>query len=453
MMQTQQVLQGRYQLKELLGQNAGRQTWLAEDLEAQPRQQVIVKLLAFSPQMQWDELKLFERESQVLKHLKHPKIPRYRDYFSVDEDTGSGLPWFGLVQDYIPGSSLRQLLDQSKRFTENQAKDIAKQVLNILIYLHELSPLVLHRDIKPSNLILGKDGQVYVVDFGAVQDRAKAEGVTFTVVGTSGYAPPEQLWGKAVPASDLYALGATLIHLLTGTAPADLPQHQMRIQFRDRVKLNPSFADWIEQLTEPAPEKRFNSAREALKALQGNSSHTPVESVAQAAKNSVRYGRLIALSLGGFILGTFVVGGMLAAIVTPPFLNSNTKSKQAEAKQYVASMNRSQQAYYVENGKFVTQDSPKGWGNLGIGIKSETQNYSYSFQGTDKAVLNYGKSKNQRLKSYVGGVFVVRDDRGDWITQSIICESNSPGQIHLAKPLNKNGFLVCAPGTRNLSNY
>jgi len=224
MLQTEQILQERYQLQQQLGQNAGRQTWLAQDLGESSSQQVIVKLLAFNPQMHWDELKLFEREAQVLKHLNHPRIPQYRDYFSVDQQTGEGLPWFGLVQEYIPGDSLQELLDQGKRFTQKQARKIAIGVLEILIYLHELSPPVFHRDIKPSNLILGKDGQVYLVDFGAVQDRATAEGATFTVVGTSGYAPPEQLWGRAVPASDLYALGATLIHLLTGTAPADLPQ-------------------------------------------------------------------------------------------------------------------------------------------------------------------------------------------------------------------------------------
>lgn len=74
----------------------------------------------------------------------------------------------------------------------------------------------MHRDIKPSNLIWGEDQHVYLVDFGAVQAQAAVTGVTFTVVGTSGYAPLEQFWGRAVAASDLYALGATLIHLLTG---------------------------------------------------------------------------------------------------------------------------------------------------------------------------------------------------------------------------------------------
>src|SRR6476469_9108583 len=118
MLQTEKILQGRYRLKKQLGQNAGRQTWLAEDLQAQPTEQVVVKLLAFNPQMQWEELKLFEREAQILKNLNHPRIPKYRDYFSVEQLEDSELPWFGLVQEYIPGSSLQQLLDGGKNFTE-----------------------------------------------------------------------------------------------------------------------------------------------------------------------------------------------------------------------------------------------------------------------------------------------------------------------------------------------
>ncbi|NEQ24040.1 MAG: serine/threonine protein kinase [Microcoleus sp. SIO2G3] len=267
MLQAEQVLQERYQLKQQLGRTAaGRQTWLAKDLQS--NEQVTLKLLAFSPQMQWEELKLFEREAQVLQALDHPRIPRYRDYFSLDQQTGAGIPWFGLVQDYIPGFSLQELLEQGKRFTEEQVRKLAIDTLNILIYLHELSPPVLHRDIKPSNLIWGEDQQIYLVDFGAVQAQAAVTGVTFTVVGTSGYAPLEQFWGRAVPASDLYALGATLIHLLTGTAPADLPQKESRIQFSDRITLAPTFVSWIENMTDIVLEKRYSSVRQALTALE-----------------------------------------------------------------------------------------------------------------------------------------------------------------------------------------
>jgi serine/threonine protein kinase len=264
MLEAEQILHERYQLKQKLGHNAGRQTWLAEDVGVSPAEWVVVKLLAFGGEVQWDDLKLFEREAQVLKQLNHPRIPKYRDYFHIDERS----LWFGLVQEYIPGSSLREQLTQGKRFTPKQVRKVAIDVLKILEFLHQLSPTVLHRDIKPSNLIWGEDEQIYLVDFGAVQDRAAKEGGTFTVVGTYGYAPMEQFGGRAVPASDLYALGATLIHLLTGTAPADLPSRNLRIGFTERVSLSPSMVSWIEKLTEPALEQRFKSATDALLALE-----------------------------------------------------------------------------------------------------------------------------------------------------------------------------------------
>lgn len=274
MLSAGQTLYDRYQLQEKLGHGAGRQTWLAIDLCAKS-EPVIVKLLAFGEQSQWDDLKLFERESQILRQLDHPRIPKCRDSFSIDDR----ILWFGLVQDYIPGTSLKQLIQDGKRFSEDEVRKIAIEILVILRDLHSLNPAVLHRDIKPSNLILGADQQIYLVDFGAVQDRATVEGATFTVVGTYGYTPIEQFGGRAVPSSDLYALGATLIHLLTGASPADLPQRSLRIQWRDRVTLSPGLADWIDQLSHPDLEQRFQSATQAIDRLNlGNTvSFSPVE--------------------------------------------------------------------------------------------------------------------------------------------------------------------------------
>ncbi|MBN3880812.1 MULTISPECIES: serine/threonine protein kinase [unclassified Nostoc] len=264
-----QTLQGQYQLQQQLGRTiAGRQTWLATDLATQTKELVILKLLVFSTELHWDDLKLFEREAQVLQNLNHPKIPRYRDYFLVEQQPGTSLSWWGLVQDYIPGSTLQELLEQGKRFSEQELRTITKEILLLLIYLHQLNPPVLHRDIKPSNLIQGQDQSIYLVDFGAVQDRTTVTGLTFTVVGTIGYTPMEQFWGRAVPASDLYALGATLIYLLTGVAPAELPQNNLRIRFRDRTNLSSKFGSWIEKLIQPDLEQRFADACTALKALE-----------------------------------------------------------------------------------------------------------------------------------------------------------------------------------------
>ncbi|MBE9118798.1 serine/threonine protein kinase [Lusitaniella coriacea LEGE 07157] len=266
MLQVGDVLRDRYQLKQQLSENPVHSTWLAEYLTAPDISQkpVIIKLLAFGGQVHWDHLKLFEREAQVLQNLNHPRIPQYRDYFSIDDRA----LWFGLVEDYIPGLSLKESLARNKTLKEQEVRQIAIDILEILIYLHGLNPPVLHRDIKPSNIIIGEDKQVYLVDFGAVQSQPTAEGSTFTVVGTYGYTPMEQFGGRSVPASDLYALGATLIHLLTGVAPANLPQQNFRIQFTRRVSLSPSLTRWIEKLIEPDLEERFPSASQALNALK-----------------------------------------------------------------------------------------------------------------------------------------------------------------------------------------
>ncbi len=263
MLQVGQILHERYQLRQKLGYAANRQTWLATDLSTHSHELVVVKLQAFVD-VQWQDIKMFEREKQILKHLNHHQIPKCQDYFCLNEN----LLWFGLVHEYIPGSSLQELLHEGKKFTQEQIRQIAIDVLNILVYLHELNPPVLHRDIKPSNLIWGEDEQIYLVDFGAVGDTVAKEGATFTIVGTYGYTPMEQFGGKAVPASDLYALGATLIHLLTNVAPADLPQKNLQIQFAQFVNQSPDFVAWLQQLCEPALEKRFTAARQALSALE-----------------------------------------------------------------------------------------------------------------------------------------------------------------------------------------
>jgi serine/threonine protein kinase len=267
-MMNREILANRYAVQQQLGKKAGRRTFLATDLVT--GKSVIVKLLAFSSDFEWDDLKLFEREAQTLKSLSHSQIPAYLDYFEVNSSKYQG---FALVQTYIPAQTLEQYLQTGRKFTEIEVKEIASSVLEILIYLHNLNPPVIHRDIKPSNILLGERsgnsvGQVYLIDFGSVQTILAAEAGTRTIVGTYGYMPQEQFGGRTVPASDLYSLGATLIFLVTGTNPADLPQKDFRIQFQQVANLSPSFANWLQRITEPSLEKRFSTATQALTALQ-----------------------------------------------------------------------------------------------------------------------------------------------------------------------------------------
>ncbi|MGK7926134.1 MAG: serine/threonine protein kinase, partial [Spirulina sp.] len=209
---------------------------------------------------------LFEREAKVLATLKHPAIPKYLNYFHCDTESDR---YFYLVQELVEGDSLAALIEGGWKVNEQQVKYIARQVLEILKYLHSLHPPVIHRDIKPQNIIVRPDNKVYLVDFGAVQEiyrNTLSFGGTF--VGTMGYISPEQFRGKVSPASDLYSLGCTLLFVLTRRSPTDLPQKRMRFDFRDRLSLSSAFADWLEKMVEPASEDRFVSSEKALRALQ-----------------------------------------------------------------------------------------------------------------------------------------------------------------------------------------
>ena len=262
-----QVLKGRYEIQRHLGKRPGQQTLLAKDRQTQDL--VVVKLLTFGGELEWGTFKLFEREAKTLKELEHPAIPRYLDYFDIETNFGQG---FALVQSYINAPSLEEQIKAGRTFSEIDLQQIAKAVLAILIYLHNRHPAIIHRDIKPGNILLtnrsgNNVGQVYLVDFGSVQ-AAVSEGGTRTVVGTYGYMPPEQFGGRAVPASDLYGLGTTIIYLASGQHPADLPQQDLRISFENYVSLSPNFIDWLQWITQPSLERRLKSANDALEALE-----------------------------------------------------------------------------------------------------------------------------------------------------------------------------------------
>ncbi len=266
---TSKILAERYEMQRQLGKQTGRQTLLARDLQTQKL--VVIKQLFLGSDFEWQDLKLFEREAETLKALSHPAIPRYLDYLEIDEPDSKG---FALVQTYVEGKNLEEHLQSGRTFSDSEVKELAKSLLEILIYLHEQDPPVIHRDIKPSNILLHSRsghsvGRVYLVDFGSVQNQAAKLGGTITVVGTYGYMAPEQFGGRSVPASDLYGLGATLIYLVTGLHPTELPQQDLRIQFADRVvQLNSNLIDWLEWMTEPSLSKRLSSAGEALRSLK-----------------------------------------------------------------------------------------------------------------------------------------------------------------------------------------
>jgi serine/threonine protein kinase len=257
------VVNQRYRILGILGEGGTGITYSAQDQNT--NQKVAIKTLSLRQAEDWKTVELFEREAKTLEQLQHPNIPKYLNYFVVEDERDR---FFYLVQELAEGKSLFRWVQEDWRCTEKEVKEIAVQVLNILEYLHSFSSPVIHRDIKPQNLIRRTDGQLFLVDFGAVGSTYHN---TFmrgsTMVGTFGYMAPEQFRGQALPATDFYGLGATLLFLLTRRSPAELPTQKLKVEFRSRIQVSDGLSDWIEKALEPSAKDRFESVHEARKSL------------------------------------------------------------------------------------------------------------------------------------------------------------------------------------------
>lgn len=213
---------GRYVVEKVLGQGGMGAALLARDTRVSNKLVVIKELISDStdPQQRQEDVRNFEREVETLAKIEHPLVPNVTDYFT--EGTHSYM-----VQAYVAGENLEDRLERLKAaLPEKETLTYASQLLDVLDYLEQQSPPIVHRDIKPANIIIGsKDKRAHLVDFGIARaDVAKnVKRKQTAALGTQGYAPPEQYQGNADPRSDLYALAATLHHLLTNRDPRDYP--------------------------------------------------------------------------------------------------------------------------------------------------------------------------------------------------------------------------------------
>ncbi len=217
-----QLQSGRYVVEKVLGQGGMGAAMLAKDTRVSNKLVVIKELISDStdPQQKQSDVNNFKREVDTLAQIDHPLVPTVTDSFQE-------LSRYFMVQEYVPGENLEDHMERIKRpMPEREALTYASQVLDILDYLSQLKPPIVHRDIKPANIIIGsKDKRAHLVDFGIARaDEARnAKRKQTAALGTPGYAPPEQYQGNADSRADLYALAATLHHLLTNRDPRDYP--------------------------------------------------------------------------------------------------------------------------------------------------------------------------------------------------------------------------------------
>src|ERR1700722_20338584 len=255
------IVGGRYRVSHALGGGGMKLVYLAEDLRLSTRRCALAEMVdSFtSPEMQQQAVAAFQREADMLAQLNNEHIPHIFDRFSEANR-------HYLVMEYIEGTTLEEEVKQhGGKLGAAQIIDVAVQVLETLEYLHELEPPVIYRDLKPSNVMLTPSGQAKLIDFGIARHFAPLTNAT--MIGTQGYAPPEQYRGRVEIRSDLYALGATMHQALSGRDPANEPPFSFPPLRKLCPDLNPALAAVVYQVLAYDVVNRVRDATEFKRRL------------------------------------------------------------------------------------------------------------------------------------------------------------------------------------------
>jgi serine/threonine protein kinase len=284
------LVNGRFRVKKLLGYGGYGNVYLVEDELRSKNKYALKESLSTTT----SERRQFSRESKWLMKLKHPNLPEVRDEFE----------WNGrlyYIMDYIEGENLEDRVDTFGALPEQQVLGWIRPIGEAIVYLHNQKPAIIHRDIKPGNIIVTRDGRPYLVDFGIAKQvqRGSSRKTTRAARAVSGgYSPLEQYTRGGTDArSDVYALGSTLYHLLTGICPPEAPDIASGVvRLPEPRQIHSRISKQSEQVIMRAmnqkPDERFQSVRDLLDALPGSASASAsVPAAAQPTTTSSRRGR------------------------------------------------------------------------------------------------------------------------------------------------------------------
>ncbi len=253
-MTTTTLFNDTYEIKSLIGKGGMSTVYLAEHKRLHTRW--AVKEVRKQQGAKFD----FLAESNILKRLQHPMLPRIVDIFENEE-------FVYIVEDFVEGVSLSDLLEKQKKVEEVQGLQWFRELCGVLNYLHSQQPPIIYRDMKPSNIMLQPDGTLKLIDFGIAREYKEESNADTTYVGTKGYAAPEQFGRAQTDArTDIYALGVTMYHLVTGKSPYEPPY-----QFVPVCQLVPELSRGIEYILDkcvrPEPADRYQNVNELLNDL------------------------------------------------------------------------------------------------------------------------------------------------------------------------------------------
>ncbi len=264
------LLSERYEIVKRLGKGGMGSVYLAKDQRLSNTLRAVKQMVVeFIDMDQYTKaIDDFRREAEVLSSLDHPSIPSIYDYF-VQEG------YYYLVMKCVTGDDLENILEScpNGHIDEIQVTKWGIQLCDVLQYIHSRNPPIIYRDMKPANVMYDKDtDRVYLIDFGIARFVAPSQ-ANVTAIGTVGYAPPELFIGMVTPASDVYSLGATLVHLLVGHCPVSHPVHGFNFGTNPRpCQINPKISQGIDEIlvksTAARARDRYVSAGEMKKALE-----------------------------------------------------------------------------------------------------------------------------------------------------------------------------------------
>ena len=253
------VIDGKYEILKEIGRGGMSTVYLAMDKRL--NKQWAVKEIRKKGSGKNDEIVVNSllAEANLMKRLDHPALPRIVDIID------NGITIY-VVMDYIEGESLDKILNEYGAQPEDRVIEWAKQLCDALSYLHSQKPPIIYRDMKPANVMLKPEGNIKIIDFGIAREYKEQNFADTTVLGTKGYAPPEQYSGQTDPRSDIFALGMTMHHLLTGVDPRNgepyAPVRQWNPELSEGIEII------IDRCVEPAAENRYQSCADLLYDLE-----------------------------------------------------------------------------------------------------------------------------------------------------------------------------------------
>ena len=253
------LLDNRYRVRKVLGVGGMGRVYLSNDTRLANRPVAVKEMILGDGIAEKKAIEDFTREATVLARLSHPGIPTLIDHFAEN-----GRHY--LVMEFVAGGDLDKLIQQTGgKLPEARVLRWARQILAVLDFLHSQAPPIVYRDLKPGNIMIDKDGRAMLIDFGIA--RFLPKGGRATQIGSPGYAPPEQYVGNVEPRSDIYSLGATMHHLLTGRDPTVEPPFSFPPVRKLAPHVSAATAAAVDRALSHDIARRFSSAREMLNAL------------------------------------------------------------------------------------------------------------------------------------------------------------------------------------------